>query len=413
MKFLSPLLLLLATSLHAATLPGFRVETIAGVPGFVSSVVADSKGTIYCTTTDGWIFRIEEGTAVPVASLPTHAGGNAGLLGMALLDDDTAAVHYTAWFGERVLDDVISRVDLASGAETVLRSFACDIEVRERGASDEHHGGNPIVAPDGSIFVGIGEYNDLFLAQEEAWNGGKIFRLYPSGYVEQYARGMRNPYDMAWDPDLGRLVVADNGPSGGDELHIIGAGSNCGWPRTVGNDPPLEGAVPPDYVFPNTVAPTGLHRLARDANGMLARGYLLAAFVTSSIYYFPDLAAKPIADPVPVVADFEQFVIDVTQTPDGTIYFASATFAGTSRIHRLHVPPRGDCNGDGLTNGSDILSLMHELDDGNPHAALQAQDGSHAGSWGCDVNADGMIDSADLQTLTRQLSRKRRAVRVR
>lgn len=413
MKCLGSLLLLLATSLSAATLPGFRIETIAGVPGFVSSVVVDSHGTLYCTTTNGWIHRIDDGAAVPVASLPTKAGGNGGLLGMALIDDDTAVVHYTTWSGERVLDDVVSRVDLSSGEETVVHSFACDIEVRERGASDEHHGGNPIVAPDGSIFVGIGEYNDLFLAQEQAWNGGKIFRIHPSGFIEQYARGMRNPYDMAWDPDLGRLVVADNGPSGGDELHVIAAGSNCGWPRTVGNDPPLEGAVPPDYVFPHTVAPTGLHRLALHANAMLSRGYLLAAFVTSSIYYFPDLAVNPIAHPLPIVADFEHFVIDVTQAPDGAIYFASATFPPASRIHRLHVPPRGDCNGDGLADVHDILSLMHELDDGNPHAAVDAQNGAHAGSWGCDVNADGLIDSADLQSLMRKLSVRRRAVGVR
>ena len=50
--------------------------------------------------------------------------------------------------------------------------------------------------------------------------------------AEQYARGVRNPYDLAWDPELQRLVIADNGPTAGDELHIIRKDDNCGWPMT-------------------------------------------------------------------------------------------------------------------------------------------------------------------------------------
>ena len=384
----------------AATLPGFRLETVADVPGVVSSIVTDSRGTIYATATSGWIYRIDHGDAVPVASLPTHEGGNGGLLGMALLDDHTAAVHYTTWSGERVLDDVVSTVDFATGAETVLHSFACDIEVRERGASDEHHGGNPTIGENGEIFVGIGEYNDFELAQKPEWNGGKIFRLDRSGNVVQFARGVRNPYDLAWDPDLDRLVLADNGPVGGDELHVIEQGANCGWPDAIGNG---------DYVFPQTVAPTGLVRLKRDANAMLRRGYLVGAFVTRALYYFPDLASRPIADPLPIASGLDQFVIDVTQAPNGDIYLATMLMS-ESRIQRLHVPARGDCNGDGFADYGDLGSLTSELEDGNPHPTVTAQDGSYPGAWGCDVNSDSLIDSKDLSALTRLLSR-RRAVR--
>jgi hypothetical protein len=86
-----------AFPLFAATLPGFRVETLAQGEGFVSSVAIDSRGTIYFTTTDGWLQRVEGSGATKIASLPTHQGGNGGLLGMALLDDATAVVHYTTW----------------------------------------------------------------------------------------------------------------------------------------------------------------------------------------------------------------------------------------------------------------------------------------------------------------------------
>ena len=402
--------LLLTSTAGAATLPGFGVETLVRAQGFVSSVVSDSHGTIYFTTTDGWIHRVDGTQPTRIASLPTHAGGNGGLLGMALLNDQTAVVHYTTWDDtpgglEQVLDDVISRVDLATGAESVLHTFVCDIHLRANGASSEHHGGNLTVAPDGAVFVGIGDYGSHLIAQKPAWNAGKIWRIDQQGNIAQWALGMRNPYDLAWDPDLQRIVVADNGADGGDEIHIIQQGDNCGWPATYGNHPPMRGAVAPDYVFPDTVAPTGVLRLD-GTNPQLRRGYLVGAFVTKALYYFPSMSA-PIADPIPILEDFNEFIIDVTQTPSGDILLATAGFAGTA-IQRLRVPLRGDCNGDGATDFHDVLPLMNEIRDGRP--TLEAQGGSYAGSWGCDANADGLIDAKDMDALSSLISARRRAV---
>jgi glucose/arabinose dehydrogenase len=420
MTFLRPwfALFLVASSAGAATLPGFRVETLARSPGFVSSVVSDSKGTIYFTTTDGWIHRVDGDQATPIASLPTHDGGNGGLLGMALLDDRTAVVHYTTWdngSGElaRVLDDVVSYVDLDDGAETVLYTFVCDINHRANGASSEHHGGNVTVGPNGAVFVGIGEYGGHIIAQMPEWNGGKIWRIDAAGNTTQWALGMRNPYDLAWDPELGRVVVADNGEDGGDELNVVGQGENCGWPVTYGSNPPMEGALAPAYVFPQTVAPTGLVRLD-GANPLLRRGYLVGAFVTRAIYYFPSVAPTmeaPAPHPVAIVDGFDEFVIDVTQAPNGDILFATAGAAG-SAIRRLQVPLRGDCNGDGVTDSRDVLPLMREINDGPPqrHATVDAQSGTYNGSWGCDANVDGLIDTRDLDALSLLLHGRRRAV---
>src|SRR5206468_3722828 len=78
-------------------------------------------------------------------------------------------------------------------------SFADDPDVPERGVPAEHHGGNPAVAPDGSVFVGIGDFNDGFLAPDVRWVAGKIWRVHPDGTAELFAHGFRNPFDMAWD----------------------------------------------------------------------------------------------------------------------------------------------------------------------------------------------------------------------
>jgi len=409
LRFLAVALVPFSLALHAETLPGFRTEKLADVPGFVSSVVTDSKGTVYCTTTDGWIHRIDGSTSVPVALLPTRAGGNGGLLGMSLFDDTSAVVHYTTWEGALVLDDVIAEVSLATGERRVIKAFPGDVEFRERGVSDEHHGGNPIVAPDGSIFVGIGEYGVFAPAQDPKWNGGKIWRLTREGGAQQYARGVRNPYDLAWDAALDRLVFSDNGPNAGDEIHIIREGDNAGWPQSFGTQPPFEGSVSPVYVWPKTVAPTGLARLS-GTGSFLDHGYLSAAYVTRALYYFDDLAARPVAEPVAIVKNFDQFLLDVTEGPSGEIYLAAA-WGASSAIYRLHVPARGDCNGDGLTDAKDILPTLKEIDDGDGGARIDAQNGGYRGSWGCDANADDVIDEADIAALVKMVASRRRTAR--
>lgn len=408
---------ILAGALHAETLPGFRLEPVTRADGFVSSIVTDSRGTVYFTTTDGWIHRVDGTQPVRIAALPTRAGGNGGLLGMVLVDDYTAIVHYTTWNHEtgelaKVFDDVIARVDLRHGSSKSLHTFPCDINNRNNGASSEHHGGNLALGPDGTVFVGIGEYGGHLIAQKPEWNGGKIWRIdVETGEATQWALGVRNPYDVAWDPDLKKLVISDNGSAGGDELHVIEQGDNCGWPWTYGNQPPLDGAVAPVYVWPQTVAPTGLVRLD-GANSMLRRGYLSGAFVTSALYYFPSLATRPVPAPIAIAHDLPEYVIDVTQAPKGEIYVASAGWTG-SVIQRLHVPPRGDCNGDGAADWRDVYPMMLEIGDSvtPSHPMITAQAGEHAGSWGCDANADGLINATDLDALRAIIGGKSRAVR--
>ena len=383
------LILLLATGANASTLPGFRVQLLQGVPQFVTSLAVDSKGTLYYATKSGDIFRfgVPEtaiGAGSVVAHVATDASGNSGLIGLALRDDNTAIVHYTT---PRQTYDVVSRIDVATGAETEIHRFVCDKDVAERGCSDEHHGGNLTLAPDGSIFLGIGDYGAPLLAPDPAWNAGKVWRILPDGTVVQFARGFRNPFDLAWDAATQRVILADNGESVDDEIDVVAQGDDCGWPYTAGNKTAVPGTRAPIYSFPVVVAPTGLAPLS-GRNPILRRGYLLASYVTKALYYVPDVYAQPVPDPVAVIQGETDPIIDVVEAPNGIIYFATGF-----GIYRLTVPLPGDCNGDGVVDAADIAALGKELS-GGAHPMTS----SHA-SWGCDANRDGTIDARDLAAL--------------
>lgn len=395
----------LALSAFAGTLPGFNLEHVADLESFPTSIAIDSQNRIYYTAAEGTMYRLDGSTSIPVAHLPTRGEGNAGLLGMALLSDTTAVVHYTT---PEITHDVVSRVDLTTGIETIVHSFACDVTFPSRGVSSEHHGGNPTVAEDGSVFVGIGEYGGRTIAQKPEWNGGKIFRIAPDGTVTQWALGLRNPFDLAWDAQRNQLIVSDNGPDAGDEIHMINYGENLGWPWTWGNQSPILGAVAPQYVFPDTVAPTGMALLS-GRNPLLRDGFLLGAFASRGLYYFSDLDARPLAAPIPLVEPAPGFVIDVAENADGEIYIATGSYTGASAIYRLVPPLRGDCNGDRLRTSADFAALMSELGDGAEQQVKKAQDGVHRGSWGCDADGDGMITAGDGTEISRLLSLRSRA----
>ena len=397
--FRASFFLLFVATADAATLPGFRAERIGDVTPFLTSLAVDSAGNIYYTVTSGKIFRL--GMATPLATVTTVGEGNSGLLGMALIDDNTAVVHYTT---PNQTHDVIAKIDLRTGQEAVVYAFAGDIEVPERGTSTEHHGGNPIVAADGSIFVGIGDYGGGLVASLEQWNGGKIFCIHPDGRITQFARGLRHPFDLAWDQQKKRVIVADNGPTAGDEIHIIEEGANCGWPFTYGTQPAGEGVAVPEYVFQKTVAPTG-NLLLSGKTPYLRTGYLLGAFVTKAIYYFPSLEARPIPDPIALVERETASVIDVAEGPSGELYFATGM-----AIYRLTPPSPGDCDGDAKVDAADLDFLARELAEGAPEQTINAQNGAIRASWGCDVNVDGVINTDDLTALRGLVNVRRRAV---
>ena len=387
-------ILLWAGVARGAALPGFRVELVGTAVPFLSSIAVDSKGAIYYTTTKGGVWRLGGGR---VAAVETEASGNSGLLGMALIDDRTAVVHYTT---PNQVADVVSKIDLQTGEETVLHEFVCDIELPSRGSNAEHHGGNPIVAPDGSVFVGIGDYGSFAIAAMPEWNAGKVFRVYPDGRAEQFARGFRNPFDLAWDAARNRLFIPDNGDANDDEINVIENGAFCGWPLTMGNGPAVEGAVPPRYVWPTIVAPTGV--LAPSARvPWMGGGYLIGSFVGRAVYFVPDINVEPFPAPIPLIERETASIIDLAEGPKGEVYFATG-----NAIYRLIPPVKGDCNGDGRIDTADVAALQVELADRGLHRAIDAN-----ASWGCDADGDGLISAIDASTLIRMVAGRTRAIR--
>ncbi len=116
---------------------------------------------------------------------------------------------------------------------------------RETYRTTRHHYGCRIVFdPWGYLYFAIGERGTGEHAQDFARPNGKVHRIYKDGRIPEtnpymseakamkslYSLGNRNIQGMAVHPETGELWATEHGPMGGDELNVIKAGNNYGWP---------------------------------------------------------------------------------------------------------------------------------------------------------------------------------------
>lgn len=192
------------------------------------------------------------------------ATGEAGLLGIALHpmfpDSPYIYVYYT-YNGFGGLTNRVSRFPFKEsdvGTEEVVLDGIPGGRI--------HDGGRIRFGPDGMLYVTTGDSGNSGLAQDVDSLAGKILRLTPDGNVPPdnpfdgslvFSYGHRNPQGLAWD-DSKQLWATEHGSNATDELNLIEAGRNYGWPIVRG-DANAAGMEPPVLQSgTSTWAPSGM-----------------------------------------------------------------------------------------------------------------------------------------------------------
>ncbi|WP_235594792.1 PQQ-dependent sugar dehydrogenase [Paraglaciecola hydrolytica] len=231
-----------------------------------------------------------------------------------------------------------------------------------------HYGGRMAFLPDNSLLITSGDGFDFReQAQLKSSLLGKIIRIMDDGsvpldnpFVESgeeltsavdhenksiqyiYSLGHRNPQGILYDPQRQQIFAHEHGPAGGDEVNIIKAGYNYGWPViTQGLD--YSGArISPFTEYPGmqqpwvdwtpSIAPSGMvmYRGEMFAN---AQGDLLATSLKFKQVYWLQLEGDRVLTQTTLFSEIGERLRDIRVHPDGSLYLL--TDAADGKILRV------------------------------------------------------------------------------
>ncbi|HXJ64588.1 MAG TPA: PQQ-dependent sugar dehydrogenase [Actinomycetota bacterium] len=258
--------------------PGAVADTPSPSEPSDQSVVADAAfptnmafapdGRLFYTEKETGNIRIVQGGKLldrPFAKLPVQGGGESGLLGLALDPNfEQTPFVYVYFTSSQDGRNHIARIpasssdpDVGGPPENLLTLLT---------ASGIHNGGDLVFGQDGKLYAVVGETGNEAFAQDPASLGGKILRMNPDGSIPSdnpfgpdsyvYSLGHRNSFGLCVNPHNGDLWETENGPSSDDEVNLIEAGKNYGWPDQLG-PAGKPGFVDPKLTFPSIIVPTG------------------------------------------------------------------------------------------------------------------------------------------------------------
>lgn len=325
------------------------------------------EGKVLVSERRGKLHLVEEGLKrdEPVANVPEVFHENqAGLLDLKAHPDydENGWIYMTyAYEGDEGNNTALARAKLEDNALT-------DKEVLMKAEPEipgGRHLGSRIAFIDEHVYFNTADRGQMDPAQDSTNSSGSVIRLYHDGEVpednpfqdvegaapEVYTYGHRNPQGMDVHPETGEIWINEHGPKGGDEINIIRAGKNYGWPlmtygidydeSIITEDTLVDGMEPCIHHWTPSIAPSGMAIVNGDIypewegnvmNGALANQHLNRVET--------DLEAEGLD----MITHEERImegigrIRDVNQGPDGYLYISveqSASGREDGRIIRL------------------------------------------------------------------------------
>ncbi len=322
-------------------------------------LVTERPGSLRIVTRDGRVSK-------PLPGVPgVAAKGQGGLLDIALAPDFASSGRLYMTFseprgmwGNNATALARARLVLAPGSERLAETEVIfRQEPPTRGGL--HFGSRIAIARDGHLFVSLGERFQMTYAQDLARHWGKVVRLKADGrpatdnpfvahkgaLPEIYSFGHRNPQAAAIHPETGKLWLVEHGPQGGDEVNVVKAGANYGWPEIgygidysgekIHQSTAREGMEQPAYYWVPSIAPSGMAFYTADLFPSWRGNLLVGALAGRALHRLVLRGEEIVAEEV-LLKGRDERIRDVRQGPDGAVWvLVDAAEGGVLRITPL------------------------------------------------------------------------------
>ena len=297
--------------------------------------------------------------SAPLAGVPAvRAVGQGGLLDVALDPGfrDNALVYLSyAEPGEGGL----SGTAVARGRLTETGLEGVEVLFRQvpKVDSGHHYGSRLVFARDGRLFVTLGDRGSQREGvQDPGSYFGKVLRIERDGSVpadnpwsgrpgarpEIFSLGHRNVQGATLHPVTGELWTHEHGPRGGDEVNVVRAGHNYGWPvitygreysgPAIGEGTAKPGMEQPLHYWVPSIAPSGMTFYTGEAIPAWRGSLLVGALAAQQLVRLEFSAGNEVVHEERIALG--ERIRAVVQGPDGAAYLLTDT-GSASRVLRL------------------------------------------------------------------------------
>ncbi|MBC7182419.1 MAG: PQQ-dependent sugar dehydrogenase, partial [Marinobacter sp.] len=263
----------------------FRLETVAQNLEHPWSLAFLPDESVLVTERAGRLRMIRDGKLLdePIAGLPDLVvSGQGGLLDVLLHPEFEQNQTLFLSYAHGNQDGMTTRVARAVLDGNQLMDVEVIFEALPRSGTSRHFAGRMEFDRDGNLYIAVGDRGEMDRAQDTGDDAGGVHRITTDGRPAPgnpflsdsrindtfYTFGNRNIQGMTIHPETGEIWSHEHGPRGGDEINIIRAGTNYGWPAItygidysglpITMDTKKEGMAQPLHYWDPSIAPSGM-----------------------------------------------------------------------------------------------------------------------------------------------------------
>lgn len=316
---------------------------------------------ILITERGGHLRSVQKGKlSAPIAGVPkVYAQGQGGLLGIAVHPQfPKNRLIYLAYSasGEGGASTELVRAQYHQGKLMNVQKLFVALPKVESG---QHFGGRLLFDKQGYLYLTLGDRGQQELAQDTHNHAGGVVRLHDDGRIpatnpfknneaavpELFTYGHRNVQGITLNPSNGQIWTHEHGPQGGDEINILKAGTNYGWPVITYGEEYGGGAVgagktkqagmeqPLHYWVPS-IAPSGMTFYSGDKYSGWNGSLFIGSLKFSKLVRLTLVGGKVAAEESLLEGELGR-IRDIQQGPDGYLYLLNDESKGG--LYRLEL----------------------------------------------------------------------------